>query len=117
MNIIFMGTPEFAAFILKALADRHHVQAVVSQPDKPAGRGLKTKPSPVKQLARSLRLPVLQPEKLRGEAINALKSYGPDVIVTAAYGKILPKEVLDLPPFGCINGMYNILCVSRCTYT
>ena len=110
MNIIFMGTPEFAATILNALADKHRIAAVVTQPDKPAGRGHKTQPPPVKKLALSLGIPVLQPEKPRGQSFyDTLKSYSPDIIIVAAYGKILPKHVLDLPPLGCVNVHASLL--------
>jgi len=103
MNVIFMGTPIFAEVILKSLTDTHNILAVVTQPDKPTGRGHRIKPPPVKQLAQSLNIPVLQPEKLRGQAFErVLMPYNPDIIVVAAYGKILPKPVLDLPPLGCI---------------
>ena len=103
MNVIFMGTPEFGAVILDALAKSHNVSAVVTQPDKPVGRGHKTQPPPVKKLALALGIPALQPERVRSRKfIDALESYGADVIVVAAYGKILPKAVLDLPRFGCV---------------
>ena len=110
MNIVFMGTPEFAATILNALMDKHNVVAAVTQPDKPTGRGRKTQASPVKRLALSGNIPVLQPEKLRRQSLyDTLGAYGPDVIVVAAYGKILPKPVLDLPPLGCINVHASLL--------
>ena len=110
MNIIFMGTPEFAETILNTLADKHHVAAVVTQPDKPVGRGHKMRTPPVKRLALSLNIPVLQPEKLRPRSFyDTLESYKPDVIVVAAYGKILPKHILDLPPSGCVNVHASLL--------
>ena len=104
MNIIFMGTPEFAETILKSLINEHNVLVVVTQPDKPTGRGHKMRPPPVKVLAESAGITVLQPKKLRDDAfLEELKSYNPDLIVVAAYGRILPKAVLDLSPHGCIN--------------
>ncbi|MDR1559974.1 MAG: methionyl-tRNA formyltransferase [Clostridiales bacterium] len=110
MNVIFMGTPEFSEVILKSLIGRHNVRAVVTQPDKPAGRGHKTQPPPVKRLARGMNIPVFQPEKLRDQAfIDTIKSYCPDVIVVAAYGKILPKSLLETPPLGCINVHASLL--------
>ena len=110
MNIVFMGTPAFAEVILKSLIVSHDILAVVTQPDKPAGRGHKVHPPPVKELAQSMGIPALQPEKLRSQAFcDTLKRYGPDVIVVAAYGKILPKPVMDIPPLGCINVHASLL--------
>jgi len=110
MNVIFMGTPVFAEVILKALAGKHRVTAVVTQPDKPSGRGHKTQPPPVKQLALSLGVPALQPEKVRQRVFySALETYGADVFVVAAYGKILPKTVLDMPRLGCVNVHASLL--------
>ena len=110
MNIIFMGTPEYAETIMKTLVNRHNVITVVTKPDKPSGRGHKTQPSPVKRLAQSLSIPVLQPEKVRVQSFyDMMKSYSPDAIVVAAYGKILPKQLLDLPPLGCINVHASLL--------
>ncbi len=105
MRIVFMGTPEFAVPSLKALAGSgEEVIAVVAQPDRPQGRGLKLSPPPTKVFAEELGIPVLQPERIRTEEfLKELRELGPDVIVVAAYGKILPKPVLELPPFGCIN--------------
>jgi methionyl-tRNA formyltransferase len=105
-----MGTPEFAEIILKSLIGKHNVQAVVTQPDKPAGRGRKTQPAPVKRLALELNIPLFQPIKLSGPAfVEKLKLYSPDVIAVAAYGKLLPKAVLDTPPLGCINVHASLL--------
>ena len=109
MKIVFMGTPEFAVPSLKALiSSEHEVQAVFSQPDKPKGRGYKLTPPPVKVTAEENGIPVYQPQSLKkGEdaerSLVLLKELAPDVIVVAAYGKILPKEILDLPRYGCIN--------------
>ena len=100
-----MGTPDFAvAPLMKLIQSAHEVVAVVTQPDKPVGRGRTLTPPPVKTLALKNGLPVLQPEKIKGMAFDKeLAVYSPDCIVVAAYGKILPKEVLELPTYGCIN--------------
>lgn len=106
MNIVFMGTPDFAVESLSKIYDAgHNVIAVVSQPDKPSGRGLKMMPTPVKEYASSKNIKIYQPEKIRKniEFIEELKKLKPDVIVVVAYGKLLPKEILDLPKYGCIN--------------
>lgn len=105
MKILFMGTPDFAVFTLRALIDTgHEICAVVTQPDKPRGRGYAMTPPPVKVCAAEAGIPVLQPATLRDEHIAAeLAGYAPQVIVVVAYGKILPKNILDLPPYGCIN--------------
>lgn len=107
MKVVFMGTPDFAVPALKALCESdHEVCAVFTQPDKPKGRGYKLMPPPVKELAQSYSIPVFQPESLKRDptaAVEILSEFCPDVIVVAAYGKILPKEVLELPRYGCIN--------------
>lgn len=105
MRIVFMGTPTFAVPSLRTLiAEGYEIVAVVSQPDRPKGRKKVLTPPPVKEAAIELGLPVLQPERMRSkEAVAELASYEPDLIVTAAYGQILPKAVLDLPKHGCIN--------------
>jgi len=105
MRVAFAGTPEFAAQALRAiLAAGFDVPLVLTQPDRPAGRGMQLLPSPVKQLALEHGIPVDQPEKLRTpEQQASLRAAGADVIVVAAYGLILPQAVLDLPRFGCIN--------------
>lgn len=119
-RIIFMGTPAFAVPSLSALHEAEREQgwklvAVVTQPDRPAGRGKRTVASPVKQTAQSLGIPVLQPGRLRKEpeAVEALRSLAPDVIVVAAYGQILPKAVLEIPRFGCINVHASLLPAYR----
>jgi methionyl-tRNA formyltransferase len=111
LRIVFFGTPEFAVPSLRALlAGRDPVIGVVCQPDKPAGRGQLLAVPPVKQAALRARLPVFQPEKLRApETIETLASWAPELIVVAAYGKILPKHVLDLPRLGCINVHASLL--------
>ncbi len=109
MKIVFMGTPDFAVPCLKMLAESsHEIAAVFTQPDKPKGRGYKMIPTPVKTAALEYGLPVYQPLSLRkGEdaekAMAILREIAPDVIVVTAYGQILPKEVLELPEYGCIN--------------
>lgn len=105
MRIIFAGTPAFAAAALEALAAAgHEIPLVLTQPDRPAGRGMKMVPGAVKSLAHSLGLPVSQPASLRDPGIQeALRAVGADVMVVAAYGLILPKAVLALPRQGCIN--------------
>lgn len=109
MKIVFMGTPEFAVPCLRALASEgHEVPAVFTQPDKPKGRGYKLIPTPVKAAAAEYGYPVYQPLSLRkgddaDEALKVLHDISPDLIVVTAYGQILPKEVLELPKYGCIN--------------
>ena len=105
LRIVFFGTPEFAVPSLRALlAGDDPVAGVVCQPDKPAGRGQHLTPPPVKQVALEAQVSILQPEKLRPpEFLDALRAWAPDLIVVAAYGRILPKAVLELPPHGCIN--------------
>ena len=105
MRILFAGTPEFARVALTALhAAGHTVLAVLTQPDRPAGRGMKLMPSAVKQEALRLGLPVLQPPNLKSVYIHdALRAFNAEVMVVAAYGMILPQTVLDLPRYGCLN--------------
>lgn len=105
MRIIFAGTPEFARIALTALhADGHTIVAVLTQPDRPSGRGMKLTPSAVKQEALRLGLPVLQPLTLKSAEIQAeLTALAADVMVVAAYGLILPQVVLDVPQYGCLN--------------
>jgi len=104
-RIIFMGTPDFAVPSLKALLDRgEKVMAVVTQPDRPKGRGRKLTPPPVKEVAEAAGIPVLQPTKIKTPEFRAeLKAFEPDLIVVAAYGRILPASILFLPPLGSIN--------------
>ncbi|TFG78406.1 MAG: methionyl-tRNA formyltransferase [Thermodesulfobacteriales bacterium] len=111
MKIIFMGTPEFAVSSLKALIESDHdVVAVVAQPDKPKGRGRKLAPPPTKALAEQHNIPVLQPEKVRTqEFLSQLQNLSPDLICVTAYGKILPKSILEVPPYGCINVHASLL--------
>ena len=110
-RVLFAGTPEFALASLKALvAGSAHPVAVLTQPDRPAGRGKKLAASPVKQYATATGIPVLQPATLRDAAIIAeLAALKPDVLIVAAYGLILPQEVLDLPTGGCVNVHASVL--------
>ena len=107
MKIIFMGTPDFAVPTLKKLYDSgYEVQAVFTQPDKPKGRGYKLTPPPVKVLAQEHDTPVYQPQSLKKdgeEYVKIINDLAPDCIVVAAYGKMLPKSVLDIPRLGCVN--------------
>lgn len=105
LRIVFMGTPDFAVPSLTALCDAgYDVRAVVTQPDKQRGRGKKVSFSPVKEKALELGLSVLQPQSMwDAAAIEDVRSYAPDVIIVIAYGKILPKAVLDIPKYGCLN--------------
>lgn len=111
MRIVFMGTPDFAVPSLEALlAAGHEVRAVFTQPDKPKNRGMKLLPPPVKVTAQSHGIPVFQPTQLRdGSALEELRALEPELIVVAAYGRILPQEILDLPPKGCINVHSSLL--------
>lgn len=105
MNIVFMGTPAFAVPSLEALLkEGYQIVGVVTQPDRPQGRKKVLTPTPVKEAALKHGLPVLQPQRMRApEAVEELAALKPDLIVTAAYGQILPKAVLDLPKYGCLN--------------
>lgn len=105
MKIVFMGTPDFAVAALEALIEAgHRIAAVVTQPDKPKGRGKAIQMSPVKICAMSHDLPVFQPVKVKEkEAVETLRSYGADVFVVAAFGQILSEEILSMPKYGCVN--------------
>jgi len=106
LRIIFAGTPEFAAIaLMQLIKHEHQVVAVYTQPDRPAGRGRKLLPSPVKQIALDNHIAVEQPESLKKDpaAIDKLKSYAPDIMIVAAYGLLLPQSVLDIPTYGCLN--------------
>jgi methionyl-tRNA formyltransferase len=105
-----MGSPDFALPALRALAQQYNVVGVVTQPDRASGRGRDLKAPPVKTLALEMGIPVMQPEKLRlPEAMEQLRAWEPELIVVAAFGQILKKEVLDLPRFGCINVHASLL--------
>ncbi len=105
MNIIFMGTPDFAVPSLKRLIEEHNVTAVFTQPDRPKGRGNKISITPVKEIALKNNIPVYQPLKIKSdpEAVEAIRKLNPDFIIVVAFGQILPKEVLEIPKYGCIN--------------
>ena len=112
MRIVFMGTPDLAAVVLQGLIDEgHEVVLCLTQPDKQKGRGHKVQFSPVKEVALSHEIAVLQPERVRGDesVVQALKALKPDISVVAAYGQILPKEVLDIPKYGSVNVHASLL--------
>lgn len=114
-RIVFMGTPQFAVSCLEALLESEcNIVAVVTQPDRPQGRKKVLTPSPVKEAALKHHLPVLQPERMRNkEAVEELASFHPDLIVTAAYGQILPKSLLEVPELGCVNVHGSLLPAYR----
>ncbi|MEG1072250.1 MAG: methionyl-tRNA formyltransferase, partial [Oscillospiraceae bacterium] len=111
MRILFMGTPEFAVPSLNALvAAGHNIVGVFTQPDKPKNRGMKLLPTPVKECALSHNIPVFQPVKLRdGTALAQIEALAPELIVVAAYGRILPDDILNYPKMGCINVHSSLL--------
>lgn len=104
MNVVFMGTPDFAVPSLENIAEVHNVQAVFTQPDKPVGRKMVLTPPDVKVCAEKLGIPVYQPVKLKdSDSYEIIKELNPDVIVVVAYGQILPENILNIPKYGCIN--------------
>ena len=112
LNILFMGTPDFAKDSLEALYNANYkIIGVVTTPDRPKGRGMKMNTSPVKDFAISKDIKIYQPEKIKNniEFINEKKNLNPDIICVVAYGKILPKEILDIPKYGCVNLHGSIL--------
>ncbi len=111
MQVLYMGTPDFAATVLRGLHDAgHEIVGVISQPDKPKNRGMHMEPTPVKKCAEELGLSVYQPETLRGCAILPyLEEKMPDIIVVVAYGKLLPEYVLSFPKYGCVNMHASLL--------
>lgn len=111
MKAVFMGTPEIAAEVLKSLlSSKHEIMAVVTQPDRPKGRGKELAASPVKLLAEEHGIPVLQPEKVKSpEAVAQLKKLAPEIILVTAFGQILSKEILELPKYGCLNVHASLL--------
>jgi len=115
MDIVFMGTPDFAVPSLKKLIEEYNVKAVFTQPDRPKGRGKKLALSPIKEVALEYNIEVFQPVKLKEEPdmIEALKKIKPDFIIVVAFGQILTKEVLDIPKYGCINLHGSILPMYR----
>lgn len=110
IKTVFMGSPEFSLSTLRALTQHYDVVGVITQPDRVSGRGRELKAPPVKTLALELGIPVLQPEKLREPAaMTQLREWNPDLIVVAAFGQILKKDVLELPQYGCINVHASLL--------
>ena len=111
MRIIFMGTSDFSVGTLEALVEAgHEVCLVVSQPDKPRGRGKEMQPTPVKEAAIKHGIPVYQPKKIRDpECVEELRKYNADVMVVVAFGQIIPKEILEMTPYGCINVHASLL--------
>ncbi len=111
MKVIFMGTPEFSVGTLEALIEAgHEVALAVTQPDKPKGRGGKMQYTPVKEAALKHGIPVFQPKKVREpECVEELKQYNADIIVVIAFGQILPKEILEMTPYGCVNVHASLL--------
>jgi methionyl-tRNA formyltransferase len=112
MRVVFFGTPRFAVPSLRALLDAgFQIPLAVTQPDKPVGRSGQPRPSPVAELAEALRLPVEKPDRLRGNAafLERLAETRPDAIAVVAYGKLLPSEILELPPLGCVNVHASLL--------
>ena len=115
MRVVFMGTPDFAVGTLEAIAAAgHEIPGVVTQPDKQRGRGKQIQPTPVKEAALRLGLPVYQPAKVRDpEFIKVLEELQPEVIVVAAFGQIIPQAILDLPKYGCVNVHASLLPAYR----
>ena len=110
MRLVFLGTPTFAVPTLEALAAKHHILSVVTQPDRPKGRGQELTPSPVKQAAQTLGLPVYQPERIRRpEAQAHLALLAPEIMVVVGYGQIIPQSVIDLAPRGIVNVHASLL--------
>ena len=105
MKVVFMGTPDFAVGALEAIVQAgHEVAAVVTQPDKPKGRGKEVQMTPVKQCALKYEIPVFQPQKIReAECVEQLRTYGADIFIVAAFGQILSEEILKMPKYGCVN--------------
>ena len=116
MKVVFMGTPDFSVGTLEALVEAgYEITGVVTQPDKPKGRGKQMMPTPVKEAAEKHGLPVYQPRRVRdAEAIEEIRKMEPDVIVVVAFGQIIPKEILDMPKYGCINVHASLLPAYRC---
>ncbi len=111
MKAVFMGTPDIAAEVLKSLLNsKHEIIAVVTQPDRPKGRGKELAKSPVKLIAEERGIPVLQPERVKApEVVEQLRALQPDIILVAAFGQIISKDILDIPPYGCINVHASLL--------
>ena len=108
--IVFMGSPEFALPTLNALFKHFHLVGVITQPDRPAGRGRKIQPSAIKLLAEQLDLPIIQPRRVKEtDTLESIRKWDPDLIVVAAYGQILPPILLKIPPYGCVNVHASLL--------
>ena len=108
--IVFMGSPEFALPTLNALFKHFHLVGVITQPDRPAGRGRKIQPSATKLLAEQLDLPIIQPRRVKEtDTLESIRKWDPDLIVVAAYGQILPPSLLKIPPYGCVNVHASLL--------
>lgn len=109
-RIVFMGTPSFAIPSLQNLVEKHRIVGVVTQPDRPSGRGKKLQESPVKQSANELGLPIIQPVSLKNVTVTKqIEEWRPTIIVVVAYGQLLPRSLLDLPPCGCVNVHASLL--------
>lgn len=108
IRVVFMGTPDFSVPVLEGLIEEYEVVAVVTQPDKKVGRKQQLTPPPIKKIAQEHKIPVLQPVKIRQDYQEIL-SYHPDIIITCAYGQIIPKAILDSPTYGCINVHASLL--------
>ena len=115
MKTVFMGTPDFSCSVADALEEcGFEIAAVVTQPDKPAGRGMTLQASPVKKWAQQRNIPVLQPVKAREESfLQEMQKICPELVVTAAFGQILPQSVLDIPAYGCVNVHASLLPLYR----
>src|SRR5882724_4069111 len=110
MRVVFLGTPEFAVPSLEALAARHEVAAVFTQPDRPKGRGNRLAEAPVKIAARELRIEVHQPERIRRpESVELLRSLAAELMVVVGYGQIIPQSIIDLPRHGIVNVHASLL--------
>ncbi|MCI1721567.1 MAG: methionyl-tRNA formyltransferase [Lachnospiraceae bacterium] len=115
MKIVFMGTPDFSVGILKALSDAgYEITGVITQPDRPKGRKMEPSACPVAEEAKKLGLPLFQPEKVRTpEAVGKIRAMEPDLIAVAAFGQIIPKEILEMPKYGCVNVHASLLPAYR----
>ena len=108
LNIVYMGTPEFSATVLKGLIENYRVRAVVSQPDRPVGRSGEVRKTPVKQVASDNTILVIQPNKIK-DAYDEVLAFKPDLIITCAYGQIIPTSILEIPRLGCVNVHASLL--------
>lgn len=115
MKIVFMGTPDFAVPSLKKMIEKYNVSAIVTQPDKPSGRGKKVAISPIKEVGLSNGIPIFQPDKIKTDSviIDKLKEIKPDFIIVVAYGQIITQQILDIPRLGCINLHASLLPMYR----